>query len=186
MVLKPITQVPIRFLNPTQILSQLDIKEGMTVADLGCGSGFLTLVSAKLVGTEGVVYAVDIQKSVISELRSKIKLYALRNIKPIRANLEILGQTKIADESVDFTLIVHVLHQTNKRKEILKEAKRMLKFKGKALIIDWKKTATPIGPPVKIRVDKETVRQEAEEIGLKYLNDIKTDEYHFGFLMEKV
>jgi ubiquinone/menaquinone biosynthesis C-methylase UbiE len=166
-------------------LAQLEIKEGMIVADLGCGSGFLAVKAAQLVGDEGTVYAVDVQKSVISEIKSKIRLLGLRNIVPVWANLEILGNSEIKENSVDLALLVHILHQSKKRKEILKETMRILKPEGKVLIVDWKKTGTPIGPPIDLRVEEEVLRKEAEEVGFKYVKEITTDSYHYGFLMEK-
>lgn len=185
--LKPISRVILpQFLNPSSILAQLDIKEGMVVADLGCGSGFFAIKAAQLVGDEGTVYAVDVQKSVISEIKSKIKLFGLRNIVPVWANLEISGNSKIPDESVDLALLIHILHQTKKRKEVLRETKRIVKPEGKVLIIEWKKTGTPLGPPVGLRIEKEVLRKEVEEEGFRYIKDIDTDEYHYGFLMEKL
>lgn len=182
---KPIRRPsPIRFLNPDNIFSQLDIEEKMTIADLGCGSGFMTIKAAQLVGENGTVYAVDIQKGVISEINSKIKLFNLRNIKPIWANLENVGSTEISESSVDLSLLVHILHQSKIRPEVIKEAKRITKPKGKILVVDWQKGKTMLGTPEKTRASKETLLKEAEAQGLRFLKDIKTDPSHYGFLME--
>jgi ubiquinone/menaquinone biosynthesis C-methylase UbiE len=184
--LKPISQVTKpRFLNPSSIFAQLNMREGMVVADFGCGSGFLTIKAAQLVGDEGTVYGVDVQKSVISELKSKVRLFGLRNINPVWANLEALGSSKISNESVDLVMLVHILHQSKKRNAIMNEAKRVVKPNGKILFVDWKKTGTPLGPSAQLRVEKEVLKKEAESAGFKYVKDIETDDYHYGFLMEK-
>lgn len=174
------------FLNPDLVFDQFDTKEGMIVADLGCGSGFMTTKAAKIVGDDGVVYAVDVQKKVISEINSKIKLFNLRNIKPIWANLEKVGSTNIPDNSVDISLLVQILHQSKKRDKIFAETKRITKKGGLVLIIEWNKKESIFGTPKKLSLDKILLRKEAISNGLKYIKDIKTDKLHYGFLMENI
>lgn len=174
------------FLSPGSIFDQMEIKEGMTVADLGCGSGFMSASAAKRVGNEGTVYAVDVQERAISEINSKIKLFNLRNIKPILANLEKVGSTKIPDNSVDISLLVQVLHQSKKREGMFAEAKRVTKSGGQILIIEWNKKEGIFGTPKKLSLDKKTLKKEAEAAGFNYLKEIRTDKLHYGFLMENV
>lgn len=173
------------FLNPDLIFDQIEIKKGMAVADLGCGSGFMTIKAAKIVGDDGVVYAVDVQKKAISEINSKIKLFNLRNIKPIWANLEKVGSTKIPDNSIDISLLVQVLHQSQMRKEMFAETKRITKEGGQVLILEWSKKEGIFGTPKKLALDKKSLRQEAENAGFKYIKDIRTDRLHYGFLMRE-
>ena len=52
-----------KFINPQNVVSQMGLKTGQTVADLGSGSGFFSLAAARMVGNTGKVYAVDVQKS---------------------------------------------------------------------------------------------------------------------------
>lgn len=42
---------------PDEIIEHLNIKEGITVGDIGCGGGFFTYEFSKRVGDEGIVYA---------------------------------------------------------------------------------------------------------------------------------
>lgn len=177
--------MPLNFLNPEVIFSQLNVKKGITIADLGCGSGFMAIKAARAVGDDGEVYAVDVQKNVISEINSKIKLFNLRNIKPIWANLEKVGSLQIPDNSVDISLLIQIFHQSKKRKEIFKEAKRITKNGGKILIIEWEKREGVFGAPKGLSLDKEVLKKEAKSAGFKYLKDIKTDKLHYGFLVEK-
>ena len=62
-----------RLLNPQQLLEkQLELKFGHQVADLGCGgAGYFTLPAARLVGSRGKVYAVDILKTALEGVLSK-------------------------------------------------------------------------------------------------------------------
>lgn len=173
------------FVNPKQILSQMDIKEGDIVADLGCGSGFLTLAAAEIVGEPGTVYAADIQKTVLSALQSKIKLQGTRGIKTIWADLEIPGSTKIKENTVDLVILASTLYQTKEHDKILQETYRITKEGGQVLIVDWEKTNVPLGPGVKFRVLKDDIRQKAETAGLKFTKEIEVDQYHYGLVLEK-
>ena len=52
-----------KFIKPQNIVAQMGLKTGQTVADFGSGSGFYTLSAAQMVGNTGRVLAVDVQKS---------------------------------------------------------------------------------------------------------------------------
>ena len=60
------------FQDPRVILSPY-IKEGLTVLDFGCGSGYFSIEMARLVGDSGLVIAADIQDEMLHKLGSKIK-----------------------------------------------------------------------------------------------------------------
>src|SRR3990167_5729803 len=47
---------------PEEILNALNIKKGQTVADIGAGSGYLTVKISERVGATGTIYAADIQR----------------------------------------------------------------------------------------------------------------------------
>lgn len=182
---KPIKVHVPKFLNPKKILSQTGIAEDMKVIDLGCGSGYMAFEAARMVGPSGIVYAVDIQKPVLSSLRSNISFYGLRNVKPVWADIEKPGSCGIEDNSLDMVLLVMNLYQAKEHNNIFADAYKMLKPNGKILIVDWKREAIPIGPDVKFRISYGVARKMAQNVGFKYLGDVETDPYHFGILFKK-
>ena len=175
-----------QFLNPQEIFAKLQIGEGMTIADLGCGNlGYFIIPAAKLIGKEGIAYAVDVQKSVLDAVVSKAKLDLLTNVKTIWADLEKYGSTKIPDASVDLALIINVLFQNKKPREILGEAARILKKNGKLVVIDWKKIGIPFGPPMELRVDPNLIKSLASEANLNLLEETEFGDYFWGLIFEK-
>ena len=66
-----------------KLIDQLNIEKGMTVLDLGCGTGYLTKVLSECVGVEGKVVAVDPD---IERLSIAKKLYSAGNIEYILAD----------------------------------------------------------------------------------------------------
>lgn len=173
-------------LDPFKAISHLGVTEGSRVAHLGCGgSGQFTAAAAKLVGEKNTVYAVDILKPVLMATLSKARLDGIYNIKPIWSNLEILGATNIPEASLDFALLVNILFQSKKQKEIMAEAVRLLKSHGKLMIIDWNNSQTTFGPPVELKINPEKVEQYARELNLKLVDRFQPGTYHFGLILEK-
>src|SRR5450759_1862682 len=51
------------------IFAQLDVHAGLSVLDLGCGTGKQTLPLSRIVGEDGHVAAIDISEDALAELR---------------------------------------------------------------------------------------------------------------------
>ncbi len=100
---QPASLNPIRrMFEPPQRLIGPYIKNGQVVADLGCGSGYYTLALAELVGSEGKVYAVDLDKKCIQALEKKADKGGYHNIEAHASSASDLSFIK--DRSVDFVL----------------------------------------------------------------------------------
>jgi ubiquinone/menaquinone biosynthesis C-methylase UbiE len=169
------------------ILSKMGLGERQAVADLGCGNfGFFVYPLAHLVGRQGKVYAVDILKSTLEEIRKESKKENLPQIIPVWSNLEIFKATKIETNSLDSVLLVNVLHQSEKKIEILREAIRLLKRGGRMLIIEWKNTDSPLGPDPEKRVNLDSLKTAAPKIGLDIKEEFAAGPYHFGLILIKL
>jgi len=175
-----------QFLKPQEVFAKVKLIEGMKVADLGTGNlGYFVIPAAKLVGKEGKVYAVDILKPVLDAVRSMAKLAGLTNLETIWADLEKVGSTKIPEASMDVSLVINVLFQNKKRKEILQEAARILKSNGKLVVIDWKKIGIPFGPPVENRVEPSLIKGWVSELKLRLVEETDFGDYFWGLIFEK-
>ncbi len=89
-------------LDPTERLLEPYVKKGQVVADLGCGRGYYSIASAKLVGEEGKVYAVDLNGHNIKALEKKARKGGYRNIETHISSASNLSF--IENKSVDFIL----------------------------------------------------------------------------------
>ncbi len=168
-------------LNADEILTHVMMRQGMRVGDLGCGGhGQFSLNAARKVGSTGVVYVVDILKTVLAELAKKARLEGIANIKPIWSNLEIVGSTAIPAQSLDIALLINLLFQTRDRVSVLTEAKRLLKPGGQLLIVDWKPTATPLGPAVERRFTPPDCQRAAA--GFILVEQFDAGRYHYGMV----
>jgi len=112
-----------------KFLKRIGIKTGQTVFDFGAGVGHYSIPAALLVGSSGVVYALDI-KHQLNELKRKMKCMHLNNLKIIPTNGSIKFDFK--DESIDVVLLYDVLHYLEKiqRDQLYLEIFRVLKADG--------------------------------------------------------
>lgn len=174
-------------LDPRFILNKAQIQEGDRVADLGCGaSGHFVFSSAEMVGERGRVYAVDILKTVLETISRRIKLENFENIETIWSNLEVFKATKIESSSLDVALLINTLYQSPKRAEIIRETTRILKKEGRLLIVEWKNSSSPFGPPAKERVKPDIIKTIVRKSGFELQEEFQAGQYHYGVLFVKM
>jgi len=113
-----------------EFLQKIGIKTGQSVLDFGCRVGHYTIPAAKVVGDEGIVYAVDKEQQALNELQQKAAHLNLKNIRVISTSGRI--QIDLESDSIDVVLFYDVLHYHEKkeRKKLYAEAYRVLKQDG--------------------------------------------------------
>lgn len=174
------------FLRPEQIIQQWGFKKGDYVADFGAGHGYFTIPIARLVGGDGRVYALDIQKPALEVVRAKAKLEHLLNVELMWVNLEELGGSHLKDGYMDFVVISNALFQTEKKKVVLEEALRVLRPAGRLALIEWDDaTSGVLGPPLPLRVKKEGLEKLVESIGFLPEGSFDAGAHHYGLLFVK-
>ncbi|MBU0636747.1 MAG: methyltransferase domain-containing protein [Patescibacteria group bacterium] len=168
------------------ILDKAHIIENVKVADLGCGvSGHFVFPTANRVGKKGIVYAVDILKTVLETIAKRAKIENYENVKTIWSNLEIFGATNIESVSLDVALLINTLYQSHKRVEIIREAVRLIKQGGILVIVDWKDIATPFGPPIEERANKELLKIIVNKTGMHLEEEFEAGQFHYGLIFVK-
>lgn len=174
-------------LNPQDLIkNKLGVTYGAKVADLGCGgAGFFALEAAQAVGPEGIVYAVDVLKSALSNVETRAQLLGMKNIRSIWSNLEKFGATNINNEALDFALLINILFQNKNHLEILKEATRMIKKGGKLLVVDWQVGRFPLGPKPEDKIAPEKVIEMAKTINLTLEQQFEAGQFHYGMVFGK-
>ncbi|MFA6158267.1 MAG: class I SAM-dependent methyltransferase [Candidatus Paceibacterota bacterium] len=173
------------FSDPGHNIQQLGISDGMIVADLGSGSGFYSLEAAKAVAPMGKVYAVDVQRDMLERLKKEAQRFHVRNIDVIVGDLERLGGTKIREGSCDVVIVSNVLFMIEDKKSFLSEAKRILKHKGRVLLIDWSASFSHMGPHPEHVVYKDAAIKLLTEAGLVFEREISAGAQHYGIISRK-
>lgn len=159
--------------------------EGAKVADFGAGSGHYSLAAADAVGDEGFVYAIEIQKDLLSRLKRTASDRGLSNIEVLWADLEKEKGSTLKSGSIDAGIVANVLFQIKDKKVFAKEVWRVIRNGGKVLVVDWTDSFGHLGPHPKHLVKEETARSLFEEVGFKPEKNIYAGEHHFGMIMRK-
>lgn len=174
-------------LDPEKILKdELQLVPGSWVGDFGCGgAAYFTFETARQVGEGGFVYAVDVLKSVLDNIKRRSKELNLRNIDTLWSNLEKFGACKINNNSLDYGLLINIMFQNKNRAGLLKEVVRMIKAGGKILVIDWKEGRFPIGPRPENRMTLQELVGLADLVGIKLDKKFEAGQYHYGVIFIK-
>ena len=109
------------------IIRHLDLLPGMSVLDVGCGPGRLTIPIAALVGNEGEVVAMDIQAGMLGRVQEKMRKADLNNIRLLLAGV---GDGKLECDKFDRALLVTVLGEIPNQTAAVKEIYNALKPGG--------------------------------------------------------
>jgi tRNA A58 N-methylase Trm61 len=157
--------------NPDGALDAMNIRPGMTIADLGSGVGYMTLRMAKRVGPTGKIYGVDLQPGMLAELEKNAKAAGISNVVPI---LGEPADPKLPAGQIDMILMVDVYHEVSQPQAMVRKIREALKPNGRLILLEYRAEdpTIPINPDHKMTV--EQVRAEIEPEGFKLQKPIET------------
>ncbi len=145
----------------------LSLKPGEVVADIGAGSGVITLMMAQTVTDTGLVYAVDIQQEMLDLLSDKLNRLDVKNVKLL---LGAEQATNLPAESIDLALLVDVYHELEFPFELASDMSRALKPGGRLVLVEYRREDPEV--PIKVihKMSEEQVRKELEipELNLRW------------------
>lgn len=173
-------------INPFRVLERAGIRERMRVADLGCGAiGHFVFPAAQLVGPKGIVYAVDILKDALSILESRAKEDQYTNIEYVWSDIDVYRATHVPEAGVDMTLLVNNIVLSENRAHLVKEMARLTKRGGSAVVIDWKRQATAIGPPTDQRLSKKEVKDFFDIPEFQFEDEFDAGKAHYALVFKR-
>lgn len=172
------------FSDPQKNIAVFGIDHGMKVVDLGAGSGFYTIETAKIVGTTGRVYAVDVQQDLLSKIKNGAALAGLHNVEVVWGNFEKLGGTKLREAMADRVILSNTLFQIEQkdRENTALEIKRILKIGGKLMVIDWNPGGSMTPETAVSPVLAEGI---FKKIGFEVEKSFDAGDHHYGIILKK-
>jgi len=141
----------------------LKLQPGMVVADIGAGSGVISVRLARQIGPEGKVLAVDIQREMLRALEIKCKGLGITNIQGV---LGTSRSPNLDDQSVDLAIMVDVYHEFEFPYEMLLAISRSLKPGGRVAFVEYRKEDPTIPIKEVHKMTEAQVKREAAEPGL--------------------
>ncbi|HLJ46529.1 MAG TPA: class I SAM-dependent methyltransferase [Bryobacteraceae bacterium] len=146
---------------PDEALDLIGIQKGMVVADVGAGTGFISLKIAERVGPTGKVYANDIQPEMLDRLRQNAKRANVTNVETV---LGSETDPKLPAGKIDLIIMVDVYHEFARPQEMLDNMRAALKPDGRLVFLEYKKEdpSIPIRPEHKMSTSEVKIEVEAE------------------------
>lgn len=173
------------FAHPPRNVAALAIMPGMKIADFGSGSGAYVLAIAKELQGSGRVYAIDIQKDLLRRTKNEAEKAGFTNVEVLWGDLEAENGSKIADDSLELVLISNLLFQVDDKRQVIAEARRILRPAGRLAIIDWSDSFGGMGPTKEDVVAQSDVLTLARSVELTFIKEFPAGAHHYGLLFRK-
>jgi ubiquinone/menaquinone biosynthesis C-methylase UbiE len=154
---------------PEIALRALKIAKGATVADIGAGSGYMTIRLAKIVGPTGRVYANDIQPGMLELLQKNVAKAKLTNVTPV---LGAIDDPKLPPASLDLAILVDVYHEFSAPQVMLQRIREAMKPTGRLVLLEYRAEDpnVPILPSHKMTRAQAKLEVEHEGFTLASVN----------------
>ena len=157
---------------PEVVLAAMELRAGMTVAEIGAGTGFFSRRLAKAVGPKGKVYAEDIQPEMLDLLKTYAAKEGIANVIPV---LGTETDPKLPARRIDRILLVDVYHELQKPEPVLARIRQCLAPGGTVTLVEYRlegETAAHIN--VRHRMSVEQVLAEWNAAGFELAHQIET------------
>ena len=147
---------------PADVIALLALTPGMTVADLGAGTGYFEPHLSRAVGDRGQVLALDVEADMVRYLGERAAREQLANV---TARQVPMDDPQLPAGKVDRVLIVDTWHHIQDRPAYVKKLAAGLAPGGWVVVVDIT-LESKYGPPVAARLRPEQVVAELEAGGL--------------------
>jgi ubiquinone/menaquinone biosynthesis C-methylase UbiE len=167
---------------PTEVIQNLELKEGDVVCEVGAGSGYFTPYLSKAVGKTGRVYAQDPQREFIDLVKQKKEQQGLTNVEVV---LGTYTDTNLPDNTCDVAFVLDTYHHFEWPAPMLDAMKRDLKPGGRMVIVDWYRKPNAlfdkfkIDPMQHVRLDVDGVIDEVTRAGWTHVDTRKFLDYQY-------
>jgi len=148
--------------HPEKVLDMLGIAPGMTVADVGAGTGYFTIRIAKRVGSSGEVIATELQPEMLRLLDHRVSEERLTNVRLIRGTEH---QAKLPERCCDVVLLVDVYHELVDPPGVMAGIRRALKERGKLALVEYKAEDPSIPIKPEHRMTRAQIVKELTPLG---------------------
>ena len=168
---------------PDLLMEALELKPGMKVADIGCGSGYYTRRIAKAVGSQGMVYGVDIQKEMLAILHRNMGANNLTNYQAI---LNTSTASKLPKDTIDLAIFVDVYHEFDHPYEMMQSICASLKKGGRIVLVEYRMEDPKV--PIKLlhKMTEAQVKKEMTVQPLKYVKTVPHLPWQHVIIFEKI
>ena len=155
-----------------KIVAAAGLKPGMTMADIGAGTGLFTLHFAQAVGADGKVYAVEIAKNFLEHIKARASKASASNVQTILCTEK---SVELPESSIDLAFICDVYHHFEFPSASLATLHKALKPGGTLVLIDFKRIPGETSDFIMghVRAGQEVFEAEVVAAGFEKVDEVK-------------
>ncbi len=163
------------------IVEACGLQPGMTVADIGAGTGLFTRLFSPKVGKDGRVIAVDISQKFLDHIRERSRELDQPNVDTLLCDPD---STRLPDSSVDLAFVCDTYHHFEFPQKTLASLHRALKPGGRLVVIDFRRVegVSTDWVMTHVRAGQEVFEAEIEQAGFKKASE-KSDLLRENYLL---
>jgi SAM-dependent methyltransferase len=158
------------------------IKPGMRIADIGAGTGFFSRLFAEKAGTAGRAYAIDISPGFIKHITGLNEKLDIKNVIPILCREDAVN---LPATSIDLAFICDTYHHFEYPEQTMHSILTALRPGGQLVVVDFEREVGESREWIlqHVRAGKGTFRQEIEEAGFEFEDEVSIDGFHENYLL---
>ena len=155
------------------IVAASGVKAGMTVADVGAGSGFMAMLFAHAVGPSGHIIAAEISRPFAAAIALRAKNEGVQNLSTV---VGTQTETGLPADGVDIVFTSDVYHHFEQVAATLASIRRALKSGGRFIVVDFQRIpgVSPQNTLDHVRAGKETVIEEVLAAGFRLREEVSS------------
>ena len=153
-----------------EVVAAMQLKAGQTVADIGAGTGLLSVPVAKAVGPRGRVFAVEIDAGFFPSIKKRADDNGVTNIQTV---LGSFTDPKLPVTTVDLAFFHDVLHHVDRRGEYLKTLAKYIAPGGRIFVVDFEGGKGPHVQQPELQVSREQLAEWMKDAGFTLVGDAK-------------
>lgn len=168
-----------------QILDAVQLEPGMSVADIGAGTGLYIAPFAAAVGEKGTVFAVDISTKFVQHFRQRAKDEGLKNVDAVLCTDR---DVNLKPDSLDRAFICDVYHHFEYPQSSLASLYEAMRSGGKLIVVDFHKQPD-VSPERRqwldghIRASQEVFKQEIIDAGFEFETEVPVEGFEENYLL---
>ena len=164
------------------VVKACELKSGMSVADVGAGTGLYTHLFAEAVGESGRVFAVDISPRFLQHINASLDENGVEHVTTVLGSAK---NVRLPDASVDLVYVCDTYHHFEYPEETLASIHKALKPKGSLVVIDFERIPGKSRDWIigHVRAGKDVFRSEIESAGFGFVEEVKIDGFEENYFL---
>ncbi len=168
-----------KFLNPSNVVEDLDIRPGNNILEIGMPIGFFAPALLNKVGESGKVYVAGPNHEALSKLAH---LASYHNNLIFELLSDLLSGATISSGDIDVVILTNLLSNTIKPDSFCMAIGQYLKADSEVVLIDWDTKDVNVGPKMEHRVTKEEALKIMNGCGMRFKRILQLPGYHYGMV----